>query len=76
MSAKSLAWADAHAYFLTTKGTKKHEHFLEFGGVLIVTSRNSIANFRLFSPTDLTDLLDPSDPTDLLSVFRPCSVRV
>jgi hypothetical protein len=25
------------------------------GGVLIVTFRNSIANFRLFSPTDRTD---------------------
>jgi len=28
-----------------------HE-LLELGGVLIVTFRNSIANFRLFSPTD------------------------
>ena len=49
-----------------------HE-LLELGGVLTVTFRNSIANFRLFS---LTDPTDPTDPTDLLSVFRPCSVRV
>jgi hypothetical protein len=39
--------------FLTTKGTKKHELFLELGGVLIVTFRNSIANSCLFSLTNL-----------------------
>ncbi len=35
--------------------------------MLIVTFRNSIANFHFFSPTDPTDptdLLDPSDPSD------------
>ena len=46
---------------------EKARTFLELGGVLTVTFRNSTANFRLFSPTDPTDptdLLDPSDPTD------------
>jgi len=38
-------------FFLTTKGTKKHELF-ELGGVLIVTFRNSIVNFHLFSLSD------------------------
>jgi hypothetical protein len=37
------------------------------------------ADSNIADPTDPTDLLDPSDPTDpsdLLSVSRPCKVRV
>jgi hypothetical protein len=51
--------------FLTTKGTKKHELFLELGGVQIVTFRNSIANSCLFSPANLTNLHSASCTWDI-----------
>jgi hypothetical protein len=42
-------------------------------------SRPFRANSNIVDPTDPTDPSDPSDPTDpsdLLSVSRPCKVRV
>jgi hypothetical protein len=34
------------------------------------------ANPNIADPTDPTDPTDLLDPSDLLSVFRPCKVRV
>jgi len=42
----------------------KKQQLFRVGGVLIVIFRNSIANFRLFSPTDQVDMSDRSDQSE------------